>query len=92
VFAQVWIGSGNIDPNLSTFLLNVDTRFPQYKQPADISGLTLDANTFASFDFTLHVPRTVDRANYFIQSCLMQAHWFDVGTYFDRGMVVLNVT
>ena len=29
LFAHVWVGSGNIDPTVGTFLLNVDQRFPR---------------------------------------------------------------
>jgi hypothetical protein len=28
LFAHAWIGSGNVDPVVGTFLLNVDPRFP----------------------------------------------------------------
>ena len=40
LFAHVWVGSGNVDPTVGTFLLNVDTRFPRLTQPA-FAGLTL---------------------------------------------------
>ena len=31
---HVWVGSGNADPTVGTFLLNVDPRFPRLTQPA----------------------------------------------------------
>src|SRR5687768_8779465 len=32
-FTHVWVGSGNVDPVVGTFLLNVDPRFPRLTQP-----------------------------------------------------------
>ena len=31
LFAHAWVGSGNVDPTVGTFLLNVDARFPRLK-------------------------------------------------------------
>jgi hypothetical protein len=33
LFAHAWVGSGNVDPAVGTFLLNVDTRFPRLTEP-----------------------------------------------------------
>ena len=40
LFAHVWVGSGNVDPVIGTFLLNVDTHVPRLTQPGAF-GLTL---------------------------------------------------
>ena len=40
LFAHVFVGSSNVDPNTGTFLLNVDPRFPRLTEP--------DSNTLSS--------------------------------------------
>lgn len=90
LFAHVWVGSGNIDPTVGTFLLNVDTRFPRLTQPA-FSGLTLAAAASATLNFALKVPATIEKTNYLGNSCLMQVNWHDAGTYLDRGIFVFAV-
>ena len=91
MFAHVWVGSGNVDPTVGTFLLNVDTRFPRLTQPTPF-GLTLAAGASAMLSFALKVPTTVEKTNYLGNSCLMQFNWHDVGTYFDRGIFVFEVS
>jgi hypothetical protein len=91
LFAHVWIGSGNVDPTVGTFLLNVDTRFPRLTLPK-FSGLTLAAGASATLSFALKVPSAVEKTNYLGNSCLMQFNWHDVGTYLDRGIFVFEVS
>src|SRR5262245_13765277 len=83
LFAHVWVGSGNPDRNVGTFLSNIDTRFPRLTQPT-FSGLTLAAGASAILNFTLKIPSSVEKTNYIGNSCLMQFNWHDVGTYLDR--------
>jgi hypothetical protein len=90
LFAHVWVGSGNVDPTVGTFLLNVDTRFPRLTQPA-FSGLTLAPGASATLRFSLEVPTTVEKTNYLGNSCLMRFNWHDIGTYLDRGIFVFRV-
>src|SRR6266571_403302 len=45
LYGLIWVGSGNVDPAVGTFLLNVDTRFPRLTQPQGIDGLQLDPST-----------------------------------------------
>lgn len=90
LFAHVWVGSGNVDPTVGTFLLNVDTRFPRLTQPT-FSGLTLEPGASATLSFALKVPTAVEKTNYLGNSCLMQFNWHDVGTYLDRGIFVFEV-
>src|SRR5437763_10002131 len=42
LFAHLWVGSGNVDPNVGTFLSNVDPRFGRLTVPA-FPGFTLAA-------------------------------------------------
>jgi hypothetical protein len=91
LFAHVWVGSGNIDRTVGTFLLNVDARFPRLTEPK-FDGLTLAAGAFAILSFTIQVPSTVEKANYLGNSCLMQFNWHDIGTYLDRGVFVFAVS
>ena len=91
LFAHVWVGSGNVDPTVGTFLLNVDTRFPHLTQPT-FAGLTLASGASATLSFVLKVPSTVEKTNYLGNSCLMQFNWHDIGTYLDRGIFVFAVS
>ena len=91
LFAHVWVGSGNIDPIVGTFLLNVDTRFPRLTQPK-MDGLALAPDASATLKFALKVPSTVEKSNYLGNSCLMQLNWHDVGSYLDRGVFVFGVS
>ena len=90
LFAHVWVGSGNIDPNLGTFLANVDTRFPRLTQPK-FYGLTLAPAATATLNYLIKVPTTVEKTNYILNSCLMQFNWQDIGKYLDRGVFVFEV-
>lgn len=91
LFAHVWVGLGNVDQTIGTFLLNVDTRFPRLTQP-NFSGLTLEPNASATLNFALKIPMEVEQTNYLGNSCLMQFNWHDVGTYLDRGIFVFAVS
>lgn len=90
LFAHVWVGSGNVDPIVGTFLSNVDSRFPRLTQP-DFAGLTLASGASGNLRFALKVP-TVEKTEYLGNSCLMQVNWHDVGTYLDRGVFVFTVS
>ena len=90
LFTHVWVGSGNVDPAVGTFLLNVDTRFPRLTLPA-FGGLTLAPGASTVLNFSMQVPATVERTNYMGNSCLMQFNWQDVGKYLDRGVFVFTV-
>jgi hypothetical protein len=90
MFAHVWVGSGNIDRTVGTFLLNVDERFPRLTQPT-FFGLTLAAGASAILNFALIVPSAVERTNYLGNSCLMQFNWHDIGAYLDRSVFVFQV-
>ena len=91
LFAHVWVGSGNIDPTLGTFLLNVDPRFPRLTEPA-FFGLTLAPSASATLSYALNVPASVERTNYLGNTVLMQFNWFDVGLYLERAAFVFAVS
>ena len=55
LFAHVWVGSGNVDPVVGTFLMNADARFPRLSQPA-FDGLALGYYASAILTFGLKVP------------------------------------
>lgn len=90
LFAHVWIGSGNVDPTVGTFLLNVDSRFPRLTLPR-FAGLSIAPSAFATLTFSLTVPAAVERTNYLGNTCLMRFNWHDVGTYLDRSVFVFEV-
>lgn len=51
LFVHVWVGSGNADPTIGTFLLNVDTRFPRLTQPSG-GGLQMASGKVAGSRFS----------------------------------------
>lgn len=90
MFAHVWVGSGNVDPVVGTFLSNVDTRFPRLTEPK-FAGLTLAPNTSTVLNFAMQVPTTAEKTNYLGNTCLMRVNWHDVGKYLDRSVFVFKV-
>jgi len=60
LFADVFVGSGNVDPVTGTFLLNVDPRFPRLVEPA-FAGLTLASGASTVLSYSLKVPATVEK-------------------------------
>jgi hypothetical protein len=90
LFVHVWVGSGNVDLNVGTFLSNVDTRFPRLTQP-DFAGLTLASGASATLSFGLKVPTGIEKTEYIGNSCLMMLSWHDVGMYLDRGAFVFTI-
>ena len=91
LFAHAWVGSGNVDPNTGSFLLNVDTRFPRLTQPL-FDGLQLAPGASATLTFSMVVPANIEKSNYLGNSCLMQFNWHDIGTYLDRSVFVIGVS
>ncbi|QSQ26553.1 hypothetical protein JY651_17165 [Pyxidicoccus parkwayensis] len=91
LYAHVWVGSGNVDPVVGTFLLNVDTRFPRLTEP-EFFGLSLAPGASATLSFTVKVPTGIEQSKYLGNSCLMELNYHDIGTYLDRGVFVFAVT
>lgn len=91
LFAHVWVGSGNIDPTVGSFLNNVDPRFPRLTEPP-VAGLFLAAGTSASLTYSLKVPATIEKSNYLGNASLMQVNWFGVGLNLGRAAFVFGVS
>ena len=51
LFAHAWVGSGNVDPLVGTFLLNVDTRFPRLTEPA-FAGASIGPSSSITISLT----------------------------------------
>lgn len=90
LFAHVFVGSGNVDPTVGTFLLNVDERFPRLTEPP-FAGLSLAPGANTTLSFALQVPPSVQKTNYLGNTCLMRFNWHDVGTYLDRSVFPFRV-
>ncbi len=91
LYAHVWVGSGNVDPVVGTFLLNVDERFPRLTEPPSF-GLSLAPGASSSLSFTIKTPATIEKSNYLGNSCLMQLSLHDLGKYLDRGSFPFKIT
>jgi hypothetical protein len=86
LFVHVWVGSGNADPTIGTFLLDVDTRFPRLTQPSG-GGLQMASGKVAGSRFM--VPTGVEKTSYMEQICLFR--WLHPAQYLDRGMFIFEV-
>jgi len=87
LFAHAWVGSGNVDPLVGTFLLNIDTRFPRLTEPA-FAGASIGPSSSLTSVSTSRLQKT----NYIGNTCLMQFNWHDVGAYLDRSVWPFTVT
>ena len=86
LFVHVWIGSGNVDPAISTFLLNVDPRFPRLTQPDHgFNGLSLAPEESTELSFSITIPARIQKSTYLGNSLLMQLDRFGVGGFLDRA-------
>ncbi len=92
LWAHIFVGSGNVDPNVGTFLLNVDARFPRLTGPGTHTGLTLAPGASTSINFTIKAPSTIEQSLYLGNCCLMNINIFDVGTYLDRSCFRFIIT
>ncbi len=91
LYVYGFVGSGNADPNLGTFLLNVDERFPRFAHPQAF-GLSLPAGASSpTFTFAVKIPSTMDKGDYPWNFALMRWPGFGVGTMFDRSVLVFSV-
>ncbi len=94
IYVHVWVGSGNIDPVVGTFLTNVDPRFPRLTEPS-FPGLAEFPGVPHPFplppgakrlDFSLAVPASVEESIYLGNICLMQLEGFTVGRHVARAV------
>lgn len=85
-----WVGSGNPDPNVGTFLLNVDPRFPRLSEEQPF-GFALASGASRTLSFAMRIPPSVEPSSYMANSCLMRIDFLDQGTYLDRAVLVFAV-
>lgn len=99
VYVHVWVGSGNVDPTLGTFLLNVDDRFPRLTQPR-VPGLQPGTSQVPELPvfpdrsllaFELAVPPDVEPSVYLGNICLMRRAPFGVGDVLGRASFAFRV-
>jgi hypothetical protein len=94
LYVHVWVGSGNADPNIGTFLLNVDPRFPRLTRPEFPGLLVGDPHTFPlqpgtkRLNFSIDIPSSVEETVYMGNICLMQVASHNVGKYLGRARSV----
>jgi hypothetical protein len=92
LYIHVWVGSGNIDPNVGTFLLNVDPRFPRLTRPEFPGLLVGDPHPFPlqpgnkRVNFSIDVPSSVEETVYMGNICLMQLASHNIGKYLGRAV------
>ena len=91
LFVHVFVGAANAVRNVGDALATVDPRFPRLTLP-DFAGLSIAPGVTTSLNFQLSVPGGIEATNYLGNSFLFQADWHDVGTHFDRGVFVFEVT
>lgn len=92
IYVHVWVGSGNVDPAVGTFLLNTDARFPRLTRP-EYPGLEVgDPHRFPlppglkRLNFDLTLPSSLEESVYLGNICLMRLASHDVGRYLGRGV------
>jgi hypothetical protein len=92
VYVHTWVGSGNIDPVVGTFLSNVDTRFPRLTKPLvnEPPFVSSDGHFIKQF-FNIEIPINIDKSFYLGNCCLMKFNWIDVGTYLDRSVFMIDI-
>jgi hypothetical protein len=97
LYVHVWVGSGNIDPVVGTFLSNVDTRFPRLTRPENPGLVEGDPHPFPlspglkRLNFFLAVPPDIEESVYLGNICVMQLNGHGVGKYLDRGVFQFSV-
>lgn len=99
LYLHVWVGSGNVDPDLGSFLRNVDPRFPRLSEPR-VPGLRPGLSQVPEFPahpdtallaFELRVPFEVEQTVYLGNMCLMQRSPYSVGAVLGRASFAFRV-
>jgi hypothetical protein len=102
IYVHVWVGSGNVDPVVGTFLMNVDTRFPRLTRPGAFGlrpgMMAPDTGGFEpnvmSLEFNLKIPSEIEETNYLGNICLIQLGGvasIEAGQLLDRDRFVFSV-
>lgn len=99
IYVQVWVGSGNVDPAIGTFLLNVDPRFPRLCEPK-VPGLRPGTSQVPELpvppgrsllSFRLRIPFDVEPSVYLGNMCLVRLSPFSVGEVLGRAGFAFRV-
>jgi hypothetical protein len=97
IYVHVWVGSGNVDPTVGTFLLNIDTRFPRLTRPENPGLVDGDPHPFPlspglkRLNFSFAVPPDIEESVYLGNICVMQLDGHGIGKYLDRGVFQFSV-
>jgi hypothetical protein len=99
IYVHVWVGSGNVDPDVGRSLLNVDPRFPRLSEPK-VPGLQPGVSQVPEIPvfgdrsllaFQLRVPFDVEPSVYLGNMCLMRRSSFSVGEVLGRASFAFRV-
>lgn len=99
IYVHVWVGSGNVDPDVGRFLLNVDPRFPRLAEPkvpglqpgfSQVPEIPVFGNR-SLLAFRLQVRFTVEPSVYLGNMCLMRRSPFSVGEVLGRAAFAFRV-
>lgn len=99
IYVHVWVGPGNVDPDVGRFLLNVDPRFPRLSEPK-VPGLQPGVSQVPEIPvfggrsllaFGLRVPYDVEPSVYLGNMCLMRRAAFSVGEVLGRTSFAFRV-
>lgn len=99
IYVHVWIGSGNVDPDIGSFLMNVDPRFPRLAEPK-VPGLRPGISQVPEIPvfgdrsllaFELQVPFNIEPSVYLGNMCLMRRSSFSVGEVLGRASFAFRV-
>ena len=93
LFVHVWVSAAAIaDPDLGTYLLNVDERFARLTEKPT-TGFSLAASGgYTTLNFLLPVPANIPRSGYIGNSCLIKFNGFDTSTFLDRAAFVFKIS
>jgi hypothetical protein len=87
---HLWIGSGAADPNLGTYLSNVDPRFARLSA-GGVEGFSIASSSHYELDFSLSIPATMERSTYISNCALTRVNFFDQSTFLDRAAFPFEV-
>lgn len=99
IYVHVWVGPAAADPQIGTYLLNVDPRFPRLSEPK-VPGLQPGYTQVPEFptapdrsllNFDLRVPLDAQPSVYLGNMCLLRLSPFSTGDVLGRGSFAFRV-
>lgn len=90
IYAYVFVGPGNIVPDVGAALATADSRFSRLIMPAD-PGVTIPAGGYATLSYVVQVSASVERTNYILNAFLFELTYSDIGPFLGRSAVIFNV-